>query len=355
MQTAVALWLDLLTEAAADTGPASLLAGFPFFSPLLLLFLRSLVSVAVAVGREGSSTRSACLSQCVQLLGLLQRCLPELSRVEALLLTGGEDEQQSGSGSGGASQLQTRSQRLLMRASSSSSSSWPSLRASKQQEADAARSHFLQLTGESAEASEWLPCFQLPPAAPSCPPSPLQQMLQELLRLTMPSSLRHGAAAGETGGGALPLLSRSSSFFRSQLLSEEKLWSRMQALAASAFRLQPEPVVAAAEQRSSSNPAAASPSLPRSLSPDRLSSDRVYHRLSATGRAQLKAGLALCSRRSAAIVAATSSADGGQSGLKLLLSALSSLPQHWREQTGRVAAAGCLCSASLLPPLPQCC
>ena len=319
LQALVALWLSVLS-AAAGAGPAASSASSPsstspspqlvsayfaFFSPLVLLFLRALVSCDV--GREGSTTRLHCLTQALQLMRALEPLQPLLAQVERSVLS-------SPSASFTAAESRRGEAGLRSRALLPSSAA--------DEAAEDARSQFIRLTAsapEDALVATWSPA----PSATSPSPSPFAALTWQALRLTTPSSLREGDDGGLTAAsqastilppltGGLPStaasLSRSASAsFRSLLVQEERTW-RLWREAALRLCPAPPPDEAEGERRDrrpsptaspSSSPAPPLPPPPRSLSPERLSSD-PFHRLTASGRSQLKAGVRLCSRRNAA-------------------------------------------------------
>ena len=308
----VAVWLSVLTAAVSpppsSSSPPVVHASLAFFSVLLVDYLHCLL--ALDVGREGSAMRTACLRQCVQLMGLLHSCRAELERVEQLLLFAGMDVARKGAG-----RLGRQPPPYLTRAPVGSRSS------AAQQETALIRAHFVRLAAQLPDEQSVQRVFTRP--------SGVQQLIVQVVRYLTPASIRQGlaplslstaAAASQpvSASRSSAQLVQSSSAFRSQLIAEAQHFDRFTQLAAATFDLPADAIdeshsehdsngaqaawqaAAAAVGSDSSKEQPLPDSAVRSLSPSRLRSD-PYQRLSSTGRQQLARGVALCSKQSASL------------------------------------------------------
>ena len=314
LQAAVQLWLGVLAlgPAAASSdagGPSAFVCGlFAFCSPLLLCFLRALLELDI--GREGSAARAQCLTQALQLVRTLEAVRPQLAEVERRVLEpvvvedrGARARHGAGGGGGGGG-----------------GGGAPRLPAAAYSEPDVLRAQLLRLTRCPPERliAVWI----VAPSGPTLPPA--AQLMADVLRLTAPSTVRHALrdarspASSASASAIVPppassshmSLSRASSAsFRSLLVHEDALWRELREAAMRLLQLpeDDEGECGAANARAppgadATRPAAYSDAVrPRSLSPERLAAD-AFHRLSSTGRSQLKAGVALCTRRLAVFV-----------------------------------------------------
>ena len=419
MQAMVALWLAVLSSplqptpsaAAASAVTARPAVGsappppsppsiavvsdlFPFFSPLLLWYLRALL--ACDIGREGSSVRGQCLSHALQLMRSIDALHPQLAEVEHLLLRGREE-------------VEAATARRATPATAASRSSAANAAAAA---ATAAKTDFARVSLSTAEAS-LQPLFthtlmQGPSSTVSAVSSsasalpPPIQLLVEVLRLTTPSSIRlalSSASSSLSSSSILPPLLPSSSSssslssplalprsssaaFRALLVQEERTWRQMRDLVIHTFHIPPldddlvtpssgdskasSPLVTPTSSPASRFPSASAGRLVavgdgggggvgRGLSPERVFSD-AFHRLSERGRLQLRGGVALCTKHSPAVAFigdewdAPASSHESHLALQLLRSAHSRL-RGWRKrarpgQQARVAAERGLSSAS---------
>ena len=344
LQAVVALWLTVLssplhsTPAAAPSAAAQqpalgaaapppsvsrVSAVFPFFSPLLLSYLRALLQVDI--GREGSSVRGQVLSHLLQAMRTVDALHPQLAELESLLLRGREDGEAATARRAGPT------------------AATPPASAANSAASAVARAEYSRIRLASPEAALLQPLFTA--AAGAFSPSALSppgQLLVDVLRLTTPSSIRlalSSAPSPTSSSSILPPLAPSSSSsssslsspaslprsssaaFRTLLVQEERTWRQTRDIACSTFRIPPldddqhSRSAAPADSRAtpqplSSSASASSPPPPasaaaqrfgvRSLSPERLQRDS-FHRLSERGRLQLRGGLALCTKHSPAL------------------------------------------------------